>query len=85
MYDLTADPHEVKNLAGDPAFRKTLEEMRDRLAKWERETNDQGRQPESEKMYDSDMAVYLGNRAGKGDAVLKKNIELMKKWAAEGK
>ena len=32
-------------------------------------------------MYDSDMAVYLG----RGNPVVQRNIELMKKWAAEGK
>ena len=43
------------------------------------ETNDRG--PESEEMYDSDMAVYLG----RGNPAVEKNIALMKKWAAEGK
>ena len=43
------------------------------------ETNDRG--PESEKMYDSDMAAYVG----KGNAIVEKNISLMKKWAREGK
>jgi hypothetical protein len=32
-------------------------------------------------MYDSNMAVYVG----KGNPAVKRNIELMKKWAAEGK
>ena len=49
------------------------------------ETKDRG--PESEKMYDSDMAVYVGGRAnkGKGESVTEKNIAQMKRWAAEGK
>jgi arylsulfatase A-like enzyme len=82
LYDLQADPFETRNLAGDPAHQKTLEDLRARLARWEKETNDQGRQPEPEKMYDSDMAVYL--QSGQS-GTLRKNIELMKKWAAEGK
>lgn len=85
LYDLAADPHEVNNLAADPAYRKTLEEMRARLDRWMADTNDRGRAPEPEKMYDSDMAVYVGNKVGPQNEVLRKNIELMKKWAREGK
>jgi arylsulfatase A-like enzyme len=90
LYDLAADPHETHNLAGDPAHRSQLEELRGRLAKWEHDTNDLGRQPESEAMYDSDMAVYRGDRTGRkarDDAArqLDDNIELMKRWAKEGR
>jgi hypothetical protein len=35
-------------------------------------------------MYDSDMKVYL-QATGDQQAVLRNNIALMKKWAAEGK
>jgi arylsulfatase A-like enzyme len=31
LYDIKADPQQVKNLSGDPAFRKPLEEMKQRL------------------------------------------------------
>jgi hypothetical protein len=50
-----------------------------------KETKDRG--PESEAMYDSDMAVYVGGRTGreKGESDTERNIALMKKWAAEGK
>jgi hypothetical protein len=86
LYDLASDPNEIKNLAADPAYQSTLVEMRDRLAKWIKETGDKGEQPESAAMYDSDMAEYLGGRGkGKPDAETARNIELMKKWAAEGK
>jgi hypothetical protein len=49
------------------------------------ETKDRG--PESDAMYDSDMAVYLGERTnkGKGENVTEKNILVMKQWAKEGK
>lgn len=85
LYDLAADPHELKNLAADPAHKDTLAALRKQLADWEERTNDRGRQPEPEKMYDSDMAVYLGGKNQKNDEVLKKNIALMKQWAKEGK
>ncbi|MFC1758773.1 sulfatase/phosphatase domain-containing protein [Planctomycetota bacterium] len=90
LYDTTADPHEIRNLADDPNFAETLIEMRSRLNDWMVKTADQGRTPESDKMYDSDMAVYTNRlRAPKfSPAHLKTvedNIRLMKTWAAEGK
>jgi arylsulfatase A-like enzyme len=85
LYDLAKDPHEVNNLAADPAFRSTLEDMRKRLAVWEVATDDKGRKPELDSMYDSDMAVYMGKKEGPQTEVLKKNIALMKQWAKEGK
>jgi arylsulfatase A-like enzyme len=83
LYDLQADAFEVHNLAGDPAHQKVLAELRARLARWEEETNDLGRRPEPTSMYDSDMAVYLKSDGQSG--ALRRNIELMKQWAAEGK
>jgi arylsulfatase A-like enzyme len=85
LYEWTSDHWQVKNLANDPAHRATLEKLRGRLDRWMVETKDRG--PESEKMYDSDMAVYVGGRAnkGKGESVTEKNIAQMKRWAAEGK
>ena len=34
LYDIAADPHELKNLAGDPAHAKTLDELREKLKAW---------------------------------------------------
>jgi arylsulfatase A-like enzyme len=79
LYEWTTDRWQVRNLAGDPRYRETLEMLRNRLDRWMDETGDRG--PESEAMYDSDMAVYLG----RGNPAVEKNIALMKKWAAEGK
>ena len=89
LYEWTSDRWQVKNIAGDPALRTTLEKMRARLDRWIVETKDQG--PESDAMYDSDMKVYVGegNRAAKGagdgPSVTEKNIAVMKAWAREGK
>jgi arylsulfatase A-like enzyme len=85
LYDLAKDPHEINNLAADPVYKSVLEDMRKRLADWEVKTDDKGREPEPEAMYDSDMAVYMGKKEGAQFEVLKKNIALMKKWAKEGK
>jgi len=48
LYDSEADPHEVKNLAGDPAHRETLERMRRALREWMLEIRDLGFLPEAE-------------------------------------
>jgi arylsulfatase A-like enzyme len=85
LYEWLVDRHQIKNLAGDPAHAKTLAEMRGRLDHWMAATNDHGRTPESDKMYDSDMAVYLGNKSNPQGDILERNIAQMKRWAKEGK
>jgi N-sulfoglucosamine sulfohydrolase len=40
LYDVSADPHEFKNLAGDPRHARTLAELRAKLDAWGRETDD---------------------------------------------
>lgn len=90
LYDVNKDPHEVNNLAADPTYAGKLKELRGRLDAWMEETGDQGREPESATMYDSDMAVYTQRlSAPKFDPahlkVVEDNIALMKKWAAQGK
>ncbi|MFO0928622.1 MAG: sulfatase [Gemmataceae bacterium] len=40
LYDVTADPAEVKNLAGDPAHAATLETLRKKLRDWQVQTRD---------------------------------------------
>ncbi|WP_442509214.1 sulfatase family protein [Novipirellula sp. SH528] len=42
LYDLTADPNELKNLAGDPSQSEKLSEMRLALDQWIETTGDQG-------------------------------------------
>lgn len=79
LYEWTKDRWQVNNLAADPEFKTSLEEMRGKLDRWMIDTNDHG--PESEAMYDSDMQEYLG----KGNPEVEKNIATMKRWMAEGK
>jgi arylsulfatase A-like enzyme len=85
LYDLKADPHEVTNLAADPKHKATLDGMRKRLAEWEEKTDDQGRKPEPMAAYDADMAVYLNGMTGPKADELRRNIDLNKRWAKEGK
>ena len=46
LYDTTADPYEVNNLAGKPEYAKTLSKMRKALNEWMLETEDTGLIPE---------------------------------------
>ncbi len=48
LYDLAADPYEIKNLAGDPKYLSVLKRMRAALAQWQKDTNDLGLVPEME-------------------------------------
>ena len=40
LYDCDADPHELRNLASDPAHAETLKRLREELARWQGETRD---------------------------------------------
>jgi uncharacterized sulfatase len=48
LYDVTADPHEITNLAKSPQYEATLRQMRAALERWQRETKDLGSVPELE-------------------------------------
>ena len=43
LYDLEKDPHEINNLAKDPAIRPKLKHLRAVLEKWIQDSDDQGR------------------------------------------
>ena len=46
LYDTVSDPHEINNLAGDPAYDEVLLAMRTALDTWMVETGDLGVWPE---------------------------------------
>lgn len=48
LYDIEKDPHQVNNLANDPAYAEELKKHRDLLNTWITETGDKGEQPEAE-------------------------------------
>jgi N-sulfoglucosamine sulfohydrolase len=48
LFDMTADQHEINNLAASPQYQATLVQMRAVLEKWQRETKDLGSVPELE-------------------------------------
>lgn len=51
LYDLLADPHEVMNLAGDPAHAEALERMRGVLDAWIVESGDAKNVPEPQEVH----------------------------------
>ena len=42
LYDVRRDPHQIENLAADPAHRATLERMRAAVVEWMTRIDDQG-------------------------------------------
>ena len=84
FYDLGPDPHEIHNLAADPAHAAALVDHRAALEEWIVRTDDKGRTPEPEEMY----LDYIGDErpeGGKGNrnGTFQKNVELMLRWTKE--
>ena len=48
LYDVKADPHEVNNLADDPAYQDVLRQMSEAVDQWMDETGDMGGLPEAQ-------------------------------------
>ena len=59
LYDTESDPHELMNLAGDPALRPVLEEMRRMLLIWQKYTEDFRPTPLSADRYDRKTGLGL--------------------------
>ena len=90
LYDLKNDPYELHNLADDPAHQSQLKRMRKALQRWEQRSGDQGVDQEPTKMFDNDMKVYVDTLEARRRPIehintIKNNIELMRRWAREGK
>ena len=84
FYDLAADPHELRNLAADPARAAALAEYRAALEDWMRRTDDQGRTPEREEVYRNYIADDRPEGGKNGsDEVFQNNTALMLRWATE--
>ena len=77
LYDLEADPHELRNLAGDVAWAGELARHRAALEQWTQAHGDAGATPEGEDAYVSNA---MRDNAG---PVIRSNVELMLRWARE--
>lgn len=85
LYDLTEDPFEARNLANDPKRQAQLGKLRKRLDDWINRAKERG--PESEAVYDRNIAAYAKSpNADRQQArISSRNLALMKRWAAEGR
>ena len=48
LFDTWTDPHEINNLAGDPAYATKLAELREECSRWMKAIDDKGHIPEKE-------------------------------------
>lgn len=84
LYDLKADPHELRNLASQPPYAGELARHRTALIAWIDRTDDRGRQPENDEVY---MSYCYDDRpeGGRGNQneIFDRNVELMRRWAKE--
>ena len=80
LYDLQADPWEMRNLADDAAHAETLAKLRSKLKTWIEQTGDRGQALEDAAAYGSDMAVYLKGQKGEQGEVLRRNIADTQAW-----
>lgn len=90
LYNLKLDEYQYVNLASDKYLKPKLEEMRKILDAWEVNTKDQGKTIESEEVYLKEMEPILQSLAKTANSsdrekVLRENMDLMIKWAGEGK
>ena len=60
LFDVEADPFEVKNLISDPQYAEVLQEMRTQLQNWQEKTTDHGMNPDSEAITEA-FADYRRN------------------------
>jgi hypothetical protein len=66
LYDLTEDPHEIKNLADDPAMAEVKNELRGKHEKWIRDSGDLGfeeKHPDHIKFFTKSLFQNDGFRA----------------------
>ena len=62
LYDTLTDPHELRNLAADPAHARTLDRMRRALAEWQRGTGDRLPEVRTADEFDRRTGAALPNR-----------------------
>jgi N-sulfoglucosamine sulfohydrolase len=63
LFDVDADPHELHNLAGDPAHAAVLGKMRAALVRWERDTDDRAPAKLNADEFDRETGEPLPNRS----------------------
>jgi arylsulfatase A-like enzyme len=62
LYDVAADPHELKNLAADPAYAQTLARLQSALGAWRQNTADAEPSPRPPDTFDRETGQPLEKR-----------------------
>lgn len=85
LYEYAEDPWQVRNLAGNSKHAQALLEHRRRLNEWIVETGDMG--SESPEVYAQEIADELNamNKKSARYTTFRRNAEMYKQWAKEGK
>ena len=83
LFDLDADRFEVRNLAGVPENRATLDNLRGRLEKWIEETGDTGATPENPLPAEYDLRTHADGWATSSGVMTKKDGLLHMKWTGD--
>ncbi|MEM0895566.1 MAG: sulfatase [Verrucomicrobiota bacterium] len=85
LYQYQADPWQLKNLAAEPVYEKTLRGLRQQLDAWTTAIKDPG--PETPEIYDLEIQAQLTTMKSNsaGYKAYQRNSELYKKWTREGK
>jgi arylsulfatase A-like enzyme len=82
LYDVQADPFELRNLATEPEHHATLLTLRARLESWQRETHDPG--PESPAILAQEMAYQISRtKPGPERESVERTVALMRTWSTE--
>lgn len=83
LYRYGADPWQHRNLAASPEHAGALEIHRGLLQSWIEETRDPG--PETPHVYLQETADQLKSMKGRAAEIYRQNVEIYRKWQAEGK
>ena len=84
LYLYGQDRWQTRNLAQDPGHAKALKEHRQILDRWIRQTGDPG--PETPEIYELETEDQMkSTRNETSREIYRKNTELYKRWAREGK
>ncbi len=77
LYDVEKDPYEIHNLAANPAYREVLEDMKDRLVKWQAEAMDYGMFPDPPALVEHFKQYGISSKAQHAQRFreLKKQVE----------
>lgn len=89
LYKLSVDRHQYVNLATDPNMKTTLDAMRAILEEWEIRTPDHGRMLEPHEVVVKENQHFIDGLVDRGQLdrveTMRNNLDLMKRWAEQGK